>query len=373
MKYRILYIFALPATIMFMLMGCSSKISKETPVPKILKVIHPEIQDLTFERNYPASIEGSVSSEVRAKISGYIDKVMVDEGQEVSRGQILFQIETATLSENAKVARAQVAVKEVEVERLKPLVEKKIISPVTLKTAQAELAQQQSNLNSILSDIAYSQITAPVDGVIGSINYRKGTLVGPTSATPLTVISNIGTVYAYFSMNEKDFISFINLVPGANIDAQIKNLPMVDLLLANGSKYPHKGTVETISGNIDVQTGSVTFRARFLNPEKLIRDGSSGRIVISQVLAKSIVIPYQCTFEQQGSMYVYKVAENDSIYTAKIEMGKHSNRVISVDKGLTSKDRILSEGLNIVRPGMIIEPQDVSFASVIASYDVKFK
>src|SRR5690554_8011288 len=218
---------------------------------------------------YPTRLEGIINSQVYAKTSGYITEVLVDEGQKVKRGQTLFRLETESLSQDAAAAQANVNAAQVEVDKLKPLVEKNIISSVQLETAKARLAQAQSGYNSIVANIGYATIKSPVDGYVGAIPFREGSLVSPTSQVPLTTVANIDKIFAFFSMNEKDYLDFIENNEGNTIDEKIKNLPKVRLLLANGSLYDQEGTIETINSQVNPTTGTVSFRAVFENPARL--------------------------------------------------------------------------------------------------------
>ncbi len=256
---------------------------------------------------YPTSIEGVNNSEVRAKISGYITDVLVDEGQKVRKGQTLFKLETQSLNQDAAGAKANVNAAQVEVDKLKPLVEKNIISAVQLETAKAKLLQAQSSYNSIGANIDYANIKSPVDGFVGAIRLRKGTLVSPTSQEPLTTVSDISEVYAYFSMNESEYLDFIQNAEGKDIEAKIKNLPKVTLILANGSEYEKEGTVETINSQVNPNTGSISFRAIFDNTNRLLTNGNSGKIKVPKTYTDVVVVPKESTYEQQGRFYVYKI------------------------------------------------------------------
>ncbi|NLR92151.1 efflux RND transporter periplasmic adaptor subunit [Flammeovirga agarivorans] len=362
--------FILPLMIFF---SCGKKEQKmQTKAPKKYKVVAVEQRDISYTKSYPTSIRGEVSSEVRAKISGYIDAVYVDEGQEVKKGQKLFHIETASLSEEAQTAKAQVDAAQVEVERLKPLVEKKVISEIQLKTAEAKLAQTKSNLNTIYAQIGYATITSPVNGVVGSINFRQGTLVGPSTPS-LTEVSDIKNVFAYFSMNEKDFLAFTKNVKGNTMEDRIQNMEAVTLQLADGSDYTHQGKIVTISGSIDQNTGSVSFRAKFPNPEGILRDGSSGRVILKNEMEDALVIPFQSTFEQQGQTLVYRVSETDSLYTKKIESSIKTGKLLVVEGGIKKGDQILAEGVNIVRSGQKIIADATSVEDVLNTYSTQFR
>ena len=214
-----------------------------------------ESKKITGYKTYPTSIEGVINSGVRAKISGYIKDVLVDEGQQVSKGQVLFRLETESLTQDAGAAQASVNVAQVEVDKLKPLVEKGIISEVQLETAKANLAQAKSNYSAINANINYATVKSPVDGFVGAIPYREGTLVSPSDQIPLTTVSDIKEVYAYFSMNEEDYLDFVQNTKGDSRQEKLDNFPEINLVLANGELYKHKGKIKTVTGQVNQNTG----------------------------------------------------------------------------------------------------------------------
>ncbi|MCT8339254.1 efflux RND transporter periplasmic adaptor subunit [Luteirhabdus pelagi] len=336
-------------------------------------VVTVPTKTVTAYESYPASIEGIVNSEIRAKVSGYISDVLVDEGQKVRKGQLLFKLETQSLSQDAAAAKANVNAAQVEVDKLKPLVEKNIISAVQLETAKAQLEQARSAYNSISANIGYANIKSPVDGYVGAIPLREGALVSPTSQTPLTTVSDISKVYVYFSLNEKEYLDFIQNTEGESLDAKIKNLPKVELVLANGETYPHEGTIETINSQVNVGTGTVSFRAVFPNPERLLSNGYSGKIKIPTVYEDATVIPEFSTYDQQGKIYTYRV-QGDSIAVATpIEVIDRANNLIIVQSGIQEGDKIIVKGVGKLRNNTPIVPQPASFDSITNSLQQAFK
>lgn len=350
--------------------GAQGAAQGQVPSYPVLKVPRKTV---TTYNSYPAFIEGTVNSGVRAKVSGYITDVLVEEGEEVNKGQILFKLETESLSQDAQAAKANVNAAQVEVDKLKPLVEKNIISEVQLETAKAKLEQAKSSYNSVVANIGYANIKSPVDGVVGKINYRKGALVSPQDQTPLTTVSSIEEVYANFSMNEKDFLDFMQTTEGENMNEKIQNMPKVKLIMANSSEYEKEGNIETVSGSIDEQTGTVNFRARFEN-NGLLRNGSSGTIKVPHTYENALVVPSLSTYERQGQTFVYKV-QGDSLSTKAIQvMGEAQNLyVVEENDGIREGESILAKGANKVRPGMKIQPQEVSLDSITGSFDTVFK
>ncbi|GAA4310858.1 efflux RND transporter periplasmic adaptor subunit [Pontixanthobacter gangjinensis] len=353
--------------------GKSNEKSANAGAAPTYPVLEVSRRTVTSFSSYPASIEGSVNSAVRAKVSGYITDVLVEEGEEVKKGQLLFKLETESLNQDAQAAKANVNAAQVEVDKLRPLVEKDIISEVQLETAKAKLEQAKSNYNSIAANIGYANIKSPVDGVVGKINYRKGALVSPQDQMPLTQVSSIEEVYAIFSMNEKDFLDFMSDAKGKTTSEKIKNTPKVSLIMANSREYENQGTIETISGNIDEQTGTVSFRAKFEN-NGLLRNGSSGTIKVPRTYEKAIVVPSLSTYERQGQTFVYKV-QADTLNSSAIDILTEVKNlyVISEDDGVKEGDIILAKGTGKVRPGMKISPERTSLDSITGSFDQVFK
>jgi membrane fusion protein (multidrug efflux system) len=338
-----------------------------------LPVVSIPTKTVTAFTTYPASIEGIVNSQVNAKISGYITDVLVDEGQKVRKGQTLFRLETQTLSQDAAAARANVNAAQVEVDKLKPLVEKNIISNVQLETAKAKLQQAKSGYNSIAANIDYGNIKSPVDGYVGSINLRKGALVSPSSQVPMTTVSDISKVYAYFSMNEKEYLDFIQNAEGKDIEEKIKKLPKVQLLLANGSLYEEEGTIETINSQVNANTGSISFRAVFDNPSRILTNGNSGKIKVPKVYTDAVVVPQEATYEQQGSIYVYKVGEDGMATSTKIETTAEVGNLYVVASGLQKDDKIVAKGANKLRGNSKINPQEMPFDSIAKPIEKVFR
>jgi membrane fusion protein (multidrug efflux system) len=381
------------------LVSCK-KDEKKKDDPKPYPVISVETRNLTGYQTYPASIQGIVNNDVRAKIQGYITQVLVDEGQFVTQGQPLFRLETNILNETADAAKsgisaakanysaaqAVVNAAQVEVNKLKPLVAKKIISELQLQAAQADLVRAQSQLQqaeaailqanadfkSVQANINYSVIRSPISGIVGKLPLKVGSLVGPADQTPLTTISDTRSVYAYFSLNEKEYFDFLENSVGTNVPEKIKNLPLVELELANGSIYPEKGKIETVSGQIDATTGTVQFRVGFSNPQKLLSNGNSGIVKIPKLYENSLVVPEAATYEQQGTVYVYKVMA-DSVVSSPIVVENRINNLALVKDGIKKGEKIVANGIGGLKSGAKIVPQDVKFDEISKPLKPVFK
>lgn len=359
------------------IVACSKKEEvKETPKPA-LDVVETMIKDVTGYQSFPAVIEGKINNDVRAKIQGYIKEVLVHEGQTVSKGQVLFRLETNALNENAAAAKAGIAsaqasvnVAQVEVNKLTPLVDKKIISPIQLETAKANLAsaksmlaQAQANYQSINANIDYGVVRSPVNGVVGNLPFKVGSLVGPNDQQPLTTVSDVSTVYANFSMNEKEYFKFLNDTPGQNLDQKIKNVPAIELQLADGNIYAEKGKIETASGQVDQTTGTVQFRVAFPNPNRILSNGNSGSIRLPKSYTQVLVIPEVASYEQQGKINVYKV-RNDTAYASAVTVIDRVDNMIIVSDGAKEGDVVVVSGIGSLRDKTAIQPKKVAFDSI---------
>lgn len=375
------------------LLACGGK--QQGPNPNAARpypVITVPVRSVTGYYSFPASIQGRVNNDVRAKISGYIKQVLVDEGQPVRKGQVLFRLETNTLSETAAAAKsgvgaaqanisaaeAAVNAAQVEVDKLVPLVEKKIISNVQLETAKAQLHsaqsqlaqakagrnQAQANYLSAAASVDYSVIRSPINGIVGKLPLRIGSLVGPTDQTPLTTVSDVSEIYAYFSMNEKEYLDFLKQTPGLTVAEKLKNIPPVSLQLANGQLYEQKGTVKAVTGQIDPQTGTILFRVSFPNPAHLLANGNSGTVMIPKPYNNVLAVPEAATFEQQGMVYVYKV-DKDTVSSVPVGVLDRLNNMALLGGGVKQGDTIIASGVGSLRPGAAVIPRPANFDSII--------
>lgn len=331
------------------------------PVEKVVK------QDAVTYQTYAANLEGQQNVEIRPKVNGFIQKIYVDEGQLVKKGQLLFKLETDTQNQDASGLKAAVQAAEVEVDRLKPLVDRKIISNVQLETAKARLAQAKSAYNSVNASIGFGTIKSPVDGVIGSIPFKAGSLVSSASEQPLTTVSDTRNMRAYFTLNEKELLNFNRTFTGATTQAKLKTVPPVELLLVDNSVYDQKGKIETINGMMNASTGSTEFRAVFANPQGLLRNGSTGTIRIPIQQKNVTLVPQNAVFEMQGKQMVYVVGPGNKVAVRIIETGGTSDLNFIVTQGLEVGELVVTEGASKLQEGMQIIPQDKANTSNVAS------
>lgn len=363
--------------------ACSKKEEAPQGQVPVLDVVSATTKDVVGYTMFPATIQGKINNDVRAKIQGYIQEVYVHEGQVVSKGEALFKLEANTLAETASaaksgisVAQANVNVAQVEVDKLIPLVEKGIIGSVQLETAKANLAsaksalaQAKANYGTAAANVDYSIVRSPISGVVGQLPLKKGSLVGPTDPAALTTVADISSVYAYFSMNEKEYFQFLNDTEGKTLNEKLKNLPEVELQLADGSIYSEKGRIETVSGQIDAATGTVQFRVAFANPNKLLSNGNSGTVRLPKAYSNVLVVPEVASYEQQGKINVYKVVQDTATVTVVDVIDRVDNMLIiepgTAKEGIKAGDKVVVSGIGSLRNKAVIAPKNANFDSIV--------
>lgn len=363
MKSRIAYL-----TLCLALVGCGNK----TQIPQASNeyaVREIKTTECNLSTSYPATIKGIQDIEIRPKVSGFITNVHVDEGDFVRRGQVLFSIdrvqyEAAVKSAEAavRVARTAVSTQKLTVKNKKMLHEKKIISDYDMEmaenqlaSAEAELASARAQLIDARNNLSFCSVTSPSDGVVGTIPYRVGSLVSSTTAEALTTVSNISKMYVYFSMTEKQLLEYTKGTDG--VKGALAAIPAVSLQLADGSTYNQTGKVTNVSGVIDIATGSVSMRATFDNPQKILRSGGSGSVVFPIHMDNAILVPQKATYEIQDKHFVYVVGKDNKVKNTEITvLPQNDGTNFVVTGGLKAGERIVVEGVNTLSDGMAIKP-----------------
>ena len=328
-----------------------------------------EGQSANLQTTYPAVIKGVQDVEIRPKISGFITKLCVKEGQTVKAGQLLFVIDNVTYAaavRQAKAAvnsaKAQLNTSKLTYDNSQKLFKSNVIGDYELQSAknsyesaQAALAQAQANYVSAKQNLDFCYIKSPSAGVVGNLPYRVGALVSSTSPEPLTTVSNIKTMQVYFSMTEKDLLDMTRTAGG--LHAAISEYPAVQLQLADGTMYAHPGRVAAVSGVIDSSTGSVSIRADFPNPENLLKSGGSGSIVVPHESSNVIVVSQEAVAQVQDRYFVYVVGKDNKVkYTNVTVNPNNDGKNYIIESGLNVGDRIVVKGINSLKDGMQIKP-----------------
>lgn len=369
------YLIVSALVISSLLTGCSTTTEEKSEAEKpTLPIFEVTRQSTTLRREYAGNVEAVRNVELRARVGGYLDKIHVDEGQQVSKGQLLFQInqaeyqaELAKAKANLKSAMAEAKTAEVEMGRVKLLVDKKIISASELELSkskveaakaaieEAESAQQNAQLR-----LSQASVRAPFDGVINRIPFKMGSLIEEGSL--LTTVSDIREVYAYFHVSEKEYLEYIK--KGKNRPNQSGQ--EVDLLLADNTPYGQSGKIETMESVFDDGSGTIAFRARFPNPNKVLKHGATGRIRLKNEVDNAVLVPQKAVFEVQDKNYVYVVDTANKVKMRSFVPQSRLAQFYLVKSGLEPGEKVVYEGIQNIREGMQIVPQEMSSDSLLS-------
>lgn len=349
--------------------SCNSKKNENTILEKY-PTTSPIVVDTTYTSEYPAEIQSIKNVEIRTKIDGYIEKIYVDEGKTVKAGQLLFSINSQIYQKEllkakamVKSALAEAKNAELDLQNVKLLASKNIVSKTELEKAQANYAAALAKIEDANADednavihLTMTQIKAPFDGNINRIPFKAGSLVN--EGTLLTTISDNLFMYAYFNVSEKEYLQFISKEKKEKREG-------ITLLLANNEPHKYTGTIETVEGEFDQNTGNIAFRAKFPNPELLLKHGSSGKIQITNDLYHAMIIPQKATFEIQDNVYVNVVDKNNTIKSKNIFIKQRIPHLYVVASGLKVTDKIIYEGIQNVKDGDKIIPDFIPMKKLL--------
>lgn len=341
------------------------------PPPPSLPVLTISGGTVATDVSYPVSIQGTVDLEIRPQVNGNLEKVYVDEGTFVNKGEPLFKINEQPYREqlnnalaNQHSAEAALINAQLEIDKLTPLVQNKVVSEFQLKSAKAAYKIAAANVDqskamaaSARINLGYTLITAPVSGYIGRLPKKQGSLISATDVEPLTKLSDVHEVYAYFSLGETDFINFREQYSGNSLNEKIKNLPPVTLELADDNIYAEKGHIDMVDGQFDKNTGAITLRATFPNAKGLLRSGNTGKIRLSLAHENSIVVPQEATVEIQDKIFVFTVDINNKVSKQPINILGKSGTDYLVQDGVKTGDRIVFKGFENLQEGAVIVPE----------------
>ncbi|RDD30060.1 efflux transporter periplasmic adaptor subunit [Prosthecochloris sp. ZM] len=355
------------------LSGCEGQNARQAAnqqQPPSLPVMNVMRSSVSVNQEYAALIEGVTTVEIRPQVEGVLKEIAVDEGAYVNKGDLLFTIddriyrqELQTAVAAKKSAEAALAIASLDVEKLKPLVRNKVVSEVQLQEARAHLRAAKAALDQAAAkeqiariNLEYSSITAPVNGYIGAIAFRTGSLVSRNQSDKLTTLSDVHQVRAYFSMSEVDFVRFRQRYPGASIEEPLSAVPPVRLLLADGTTFGNEGRLDAINGQFDRTTASVTLRATFPNPDGLLRSGNTGKVVIGYTYDDIILVPQSATSDLQDRIFVSKVNEGNVVARTPVTVIGRSGNDYIVSGGLEDGDMIILSGFSRLPDGTVISP-----------------
>jgi RND family efflux transporter MFP subunit len=357
------------AIVLTFLSACKNNLnnSEEAKFP-ITKAI---IKDTSYTEDYVADIHSFQNVEIRARVKGYIEKIHVDEGAFVKEGQIIFSISKREYEEEVQKAKAllknaiaDAKAAEYEVQNVGSLVDKNVVSKTELDIAKAKLEALHAKIDeaksmeaSAMLRLSFTEVKAPFDGIIDRIPNKIGSLVD--EGTLLTTVSDNRSVYAYFHVSEKEYLDLV----GDSKDS-IKNKEL-QLILANGVGHKYLGKIEIIEGEFDNSTGNIAFRAKFPNPEKILKHGSSGKVRLKKNLPKSLIIPQKAVFEIQDKSYVYLVNDSNVVTMKNIKIKNRIPHLFILDGSLNTSDKIIFEGIQTIKDGSKINVAFVEMNDII--------
>lgn len=350
--------------LLWMAISCAPE-TKTTTIEKY-QVTHPVLTDTSYVSEYVGEIRSVQNVEIRSRLNGYLEQIHIDEGQEVHSGQVLFTVNSSVyqqqyLSAKAALGSTRAALKSAELElaNVKSLHAKSIASDTELELAEAnteglkaklEEAEAAVELARLMS--SFAQIKAPFDGIVNRIPNKKGSLID--EGTLLTSISNFDQMFVYFNVSEREYLDYV-------MDPKKNQEPEVSLVLANDKIYPHKGRIETVEGEIDPATGNIAFRASFPNPDHILKHGGTGRILLKNTLQNALLVPQKSTFDRQENLCVFVVDKDSIVRVRNVVPLMRLPRLFAVSSGLTTQEKIIYEGVQLVREGEKIMPELVSF------------
>ena len=351
--------------------SCQEKVAPQKRAETIYKTLTVEKSNQVLRSGFAATINGCQTVEVRPQVSGMITDIRINEGDFVRKDSTLFVIDQTPYkaayeiaSANVMSAEANLSTAKLVLESSKELYEQDVVSEFELMTAnnnlaeaEAKLALAKAEMNSAYNNLSYTMVKSPVNGVASMIPYRVGALVNSNISQPLVTVSDDSKIFAYFSMAENQMLDLIQEY--GSLKEAIKDMPEVELIMSNGKTYKHKGKINAVSGTISASTGAISFRAVFPNPERLLRDGGSGTVIIPSEHEDCIIIPQTATFELQEKIFVYKVIDGKASSSAITVMPQNNGVEYIVESGLEVGDVIIAEGAGLVREGAVVRTSEV--------------
>ena len=336
--------------------SCNQKKEEETKEAVKLPITTPILMDTILTKDYIAEIQSIQNIEVRAKVKGFLETIKVDEGQRVESGQMMFTIRSREYEAELAKAQARVNTTELEMQNVKTLAEKNIVSPTELALAVAKLNEAKAEQGIAEAALTFTKISAPFSGIVDRLKFKVGSLID--EGTLLTSLSNNREVYAYFNVSEKEYLDF-------KAKGKDKEKSTVSLILANGQAHKYKGVIETIEGEFDKNTGSIAFRAKFPNPDLLLKHGETGKVQLPIELKNALVIPQKATFELQDKIYVYVLDENNVVKARNIVVKQKLSNLYVIESGITINDKILLEGVQTVKENDKVQTELLAAKEVV--------
>jgi membrane fusion protein (multidrug efflux system) len=358
--------------------GCGNKVEDNKGKMPSLPVMTVQSTSAVVSSDYSVQLEGRADADIRPQVDGMLQGILVKEGDSVSKGQPLFKIDDAVYREQYNTAlaaqhaaEAQAAVARVNAEKLVPLVENKVVAPVQLTTAKAQeqaakaqAEQAAATARAAGINLGYTVIKAPVAGYVGRIPFRQGNLLTRNQTQALTTLSDVGKMYAVFSISESEFARFKSVYAGNTIQEKVAGVPPVRLTLSGGTVYSHEGRLESVSGDFDRSTGSIGLRAVFPNTEGLLRSGNSGTVTLNTSYSGVLLVPQSATVELQDKVFAFVLQNGNKVKKQVISVSGKSGPNYIVSAGIKSGDRIVTAGVDKLQDGAVIKPMSEGTPSV---------
>lgn len=339
--------------------GCKHKHHEEA---EALTATHPWRQEVVVSQNYVAQVKAIQHIELRAFEKGYLTHIYVDEGRTIKKGQKMFQVMPMLVRAHYEKAKAEYEATEIEFENTDKLFKENVVSATELALVRARLKKNKATMDLAKSHLELATVTAPFTGIMDKFNVRLGSLVDEGAL--LTTMSDISKLWVYFNVSEKDYL---NLAGKKNSDREpIK----VRFIMANGKEFKHTGIADTIEGEFDNETGTIPFRATFPNPERLLRHGETGNVVIKEKLPNALVIPQKATFEVLDKRYLYTINAQGALAAKEITISHEVPHLFVVESGVSEDDTILIEGLGKVHDKEIVKTKIEPVEVVMKSFDL---
>lgn len=368
MTNKVMTVLVTAVTAMTMLSSCGNKQQRGAMPSAVFKTTKVAKSDVTLTEKYSATIRGRQDIDVYPQVGGTLQKLCVTEGQKVKKGQVLFVIDQVpyraalnTAEAALKAAQAQEATAQLNYDSRKKLYDQKVVSEIDMQTAQntllsakAQVAQARAQVVNARNSLSYTTVTSPADGVVGTLPYRQGALVGSSMPQPLTTVSDNNEMYVYFSMTESQFLNLIRQYE--SVEKAIEAMPELTLQLVDGSDYEIKGRVESASGVVDRNTGSVQLRAAFSNPSHILHSGSTGNVIIPVTHKDVLTVPATAAVQTQDKYNVY-IVDSKGIAHAQIVdiLPQSQGKTFIVTSGLQGGEEIVAEGAGMVRDGQDVK------------------
>jgi membrane fusion protein (multidrug efflux system) len=346
---------------LLLVVGCNGK-KEEKQEDTVYPVTNPLKKDTVINKEFVAQIQSVKNIEIRAQEKGFLEKIYVDEGQYVHQGQTLFRIMPQLYQAELLKAKAEVEQASIELRNASTLANNNIVSKNEKAMAKAKLDAANAEMKLAQIHLSFTDIKAPFSGVINRIPLKLGSLVDEGDL--LTSLSDNNDIYSYFNVSEPEYLSY-------QTHAADRGSNQVSLIMANGDMLPQKGEIQTIEGEFDKETGNIAFRAKFPNPDKLLRNGETGKVQMTLPLHNALIIPQKATYEIQDQKYVFVIDKSGKAKSRNIKVAYELPDLYVVASGLTEGDNILLEGVQKVKDDQKVKTKFQDPVKVLQSLKLK--